>query len=325
MPVIPNMPKFPAGAGLRQEHAAQLRAEMEAKQAKVEAAVAEAVGAGSGGPQPGQEYTLHEGDTLESIARQVEQEPERIWSHEKNGDLRERRGTPGALQPGDALYIPLADQEGTGPVGQGDYVVRQGDSMASLAIDTGHFWETIWNAAANAELKEVRQNPYVLLPFDRVTIPEINPKTESGETEERHRFVRKGAPEILIIRFLRGDEPRANEPYLVDIDGTASEGVTDADGQVEIVIPPDARRGNMTFPSEGDEYELDLGHLDPITELSGVQTRLRNLGFFDELIDGEPSEALTKAIRAFQKDAGIEGTGELDDDLRAALVENHGS
>ena len=96
--------------GSRQDRAARLKAELDAKQSQAEVAQ-------TGAPQPGQEYILQEGDTLESIATQVEQDPEAIWSHDNNQALREQRGSPEGLQAGDTLFIPT-EGKGTGPVGR---------------------------------------------------------------------------------------------------------------------------------------------------------------------------------------------------------------
>lgn len=214
----------------------------------------------------------------------------------------------------------------SGPVGAGDYVVKPGDCLSSIAYDHGFFWETLWNDAANAALREVRQDPYVLLPGDRVTIPEKRRKDEDLAPEQRHRFKRLGTPETLVMTFRTGGQPRANQPYELYLDDKlAKSDVTDPNGRVELPIPPDAKEGRIRFPQTGDEYVLDLGHLDPLTEVSGVQGRLRNLGLYEGPLDGQPSPELTAAVRSFQRSQQLEPDGQLNDETRAKLREVHGS
>ncbi len=210
-----------------------------------------------------------------------------------------------------------------GPVGQGDYVALPGDCMASIAVDHGHFWETIWNDPGNSELQEVRKDPYVLLPGDRVTVPDKRRKDEQIAPEMRHRFVRRGAPENLIVIYKVEGEPRDNQAYVLDIDGEKFEGTTAPDGRVEVFIPPDATRGKIVFTESGDRYLLDLGKLDPITELIGIQERLANLGYFHGSHDGEMSDALRQATRVFQKANDMETTGEVDEATREKIREKH--
>jgi putative peptidoglycan binding protein len=67
-----------------------------------------------------------------------------------------------------------------------------------------------------------------------------------------------------------------------------------------------------------DEYELALGTLDPIDTDSGVNGRLRGLGYHFE---GDDPEA---AIRAFQKKEQLDETGAMDDQTREKLKEKFG-
>ncbi|MGC9973362.1 MAG: LysM domain-containing protein [Bryobacteraceae bacterium] len=46
------------------------------------------------------------------------------------------------------------------------HVVKQGDCMSSIADQYGFFWETLWNHERNAQLKERRKNPNVLMAGD---------------------------------------------------------------------------------------------------------------------------------------------------------------
>lgn len=215
----------------------------------------------------------------------------------------------------------------TGPVGSGEHVVKQGECISSIGKDTGHFWETIWNDAGNAELRELRKDPNVLLPDDRVSVPPLRRKEEPGNTEMRHRFVRRGEPAVFRVRVLDHDEPRANEPYTMRIDGKVFTGTTDAEGRLQCQIPSNARSGRLTVGAGEDqmEYEFELGHLDPVTELTGVQHRLTHLGFNCEGIDGVLGPRTRDALRRFQAKHALPESGEPDGQTRIKLREVHGS
>ena len=205
------------------------------------------------------------------------------------------------------------------------YIVKQGDCISSIAFKYGFFPDTIWNDSKNSKLKQDRKDPNVLLPGDEVYIRDKEEKEESCASEERHSFRRKGVPEIFNIQFKINDEPRANEAYVIDIDGELSEGQTDENGIAEIWIPPNAKKGKISFRDTGEEYELELGELDPITEISGVQQRLQNMGFYEGPIDGKMSEELEQAIRIIQERNDLEPTGKLDETTRDMIQEEHGS
>jgi hypothetical protein len=167
----------------------------------------------------------------------------------------------------------LRRQRQASPVGAGDYVVQDGDCISSLVARSGHFWNTLWTHPENRQLRQVRGDPAIPLPGDRLTIPPLREKKVPRETEEKHRFVRKGVPAKLRLRLMEPEDrracakppaykPRANQAYVLILDGRALHGQTDENRMIEIPIPPTAQRGRLTVGPDQAEFELALGSLD---------------------------------------------------------------
>ncbi|MHC4470024.1 MAG: peptidoglycan-binding protein [Planctomycetota bacterium] len=209
-------------------------------------------------------------------------------------------------------------------MGYRKHKVKQGDCISSIAYKYGFFPNTIWNDSKNSELKELRKDPNVLQPGDEVYVRDKEEKEEACASEQKHRFRRKGVPEELSIQFWAAEEPKANEPYALEVEGVFSEGQTGGDGVVAAWIPPDAKKGSIVFHEAGDEYELILGGLDPVSEISGVQARLKNLDFYEGPVNGTMNDQLEQAIRDFQQASDLASTGELDNDTREGIVKAHG-
>ncbi|MGQ9695033.1 MAG: LysM peptidoglycan-binding domain-containing protein [Thermodesulfobacteriota bacterium] len=200
-----------------------------------------------------------------------------------------------------------------------DYKVKQGDCLSSIATQYGISWDKIWNHPKNISLKNKRQDPNVLYPGDVVFIPDKEDKEESGRTEQKHRFKKKGTPSKMRIRMLKNDKPRSDEPYRLNIDGIWREGTTDGDGYIEASIPSNAKKGILYLgePGKEDIYHFNFGHLDPIDTEDGVRERLKSLGF---RID----QNLSQAICSFQKKEGLQVTGQMDETTKARLKEQFG-
>lgn len=201
-----------------------------------------------------------------------------------------------------------------------EYKVKLGDCISSIADKHGLFPDDVWNDAKNNKLKEERKDPNILMPGDVVHVREKEEKEESCASEVLHRFLRKGVPSMFNLRLLAGDAPRADEDYVLDIDGALFSGKTDADGWIKHPMPAGAKRGKLTFDEE-EEYDLDLGALDPVTDEQGLAQRLGNLGY----MGGEAGDDLEAALKQFQRGHGFEETGKVTDETRDAIVAAHGS
>ncbi len=219
---------------------------------------------------------------------------------------------------------PLPEAE---PVGTGAYIVRKGDCTSSIAMDHGLYPETLWNDPGNTALREARVNMNVLLPGDRMHIPEKRLREEALAPEQRHRFRRRGVPEQLQIGFEDKDgAPYAGEAYTIDIDGLVREGFTDGSGFVREPIPPEARLAVIEFAERQETYEFTLGDLEPVDAVRGLQKRLKNLGFLAGRLSGAYDDATTAAVRDFQRHYALANTsGQVDAETRAQLVAVHRS
>jgi hypothetical protein len=201
------------------------------------------------------------------------------------------------------------------------HTIGQGESIPSIAVESGFFSDTIWNHPENAKLKELRKDMNVLMAGDEVFIPERELKEESGATEQKHRFKRKGEPHKLKLKLMAMGKPRANEEYVLDIDGQLIKGKTDAAGLIEQTIPGKARSGTLILRGGKEKQALNIGNLDPLEVVSGVQQRLNNLGFSCGTENGEMTELMTRALAKFQAKHDLPATGQIDDAVKAKLKE----
>ena len=207
------------------------------------------------------------------------------------------------------------------------HTIQQGECISSVAFRYGFFPDTLWNHPENAALKRLREDPNVLLEGDVVTVPDLDAGGVDAACEQRHRFRRKGVPEKLRLRIEDdAGAPVPNAPYTLTVDGVTRRGTTDGGGWVIESIPPDARAGTLLVgkPGEEQEHALELGRLDPITEISGVQARLRNLGYDCE-VTGRFDERTSGAVRKFQGDCALPVSGGVDDATRQEIKDRHRS
>jgi N-acetylmuramoyl-L-alanine amidase len=205
--------------------------------------------------------------------------------------------------------------------------VKVGECLSSIAADYGLLPDTIWLHPENAIIRSERASGNVLHVGDALYIPDIQIRLQKAAIGQRHTFRRKAVPEILRLYFHdQDDNPRANTPYRLFIDGAPRKGLTDAEGLLEEPIAPDAKAGTLYLggtDEDMEEYQLQLGHLPPDTTIEGVQARLWNLDFYHGERDGKLNEATRIALANFQLYYELNVSGELDESTLDKLNEVH--
>src|ERR1700761_5488689 len=126
-----------------------------------------------------------------------------------------------------------------------NHTVQNGDSVESIAYANGFFWETIWNAPENADLKQRRDSPNVLEPGDVVSVMDRRPREEKAAVDARHIFRMKGVPSVLRVRLLNAGAPRKALPCSIIAKGRTISTKTDEEGWLQVFLMPDVSEGTL--------------------------------------------------------------------------------
>jgi hypothetical protein len=195
------------------------------------------------------------------------------------------------------------------------HTVQQGDTLLALAVAHGlDTWEDIVNAAENASIKETLADPGIVKPGLNLFIPNKVLKQQPSAIDSKHPFTVKRAKAWLRLALKdAAGAALASCRWELSV-GTPATGTTAADGIVEAAVPIDTKSATLKVwitATEMQEWQLQCGWMDPISEESGVLSRLENLGFGSEL---------TAAVKAFQARTGLEVTGTIDAAFRTKLT-----
>ena len=262
------------------------------------------------------DYCVSQGESIGQLAARRGFHPTTIWRHPENAELRTRTRSPDHLLPGDRVAIPpLRPKSVAAGTGRSHRFVRKG-TLARLEI------RVLFR-------REPAEEPdFASVEDEAPTEGDFDPEEPCGEGEPP-------AP-VFVDEPSDGEQPLerpveavSNRRFILIVDGVhRADGQTDADGFVRAWVPSVARQGEIiTSPGEEDELRIRLafGGLDPLSEPTGVQQRLTNLGFACGPIDGRIEQRTRRAISQFQESCGSAPTGELDDQTRDTLRSVHGS
>ncbi|HEL3181662.1 TPA: DUF2345 domain-containing protein, partial [Stenotrophomonas maltophilia] len=108
----------------------------------------------------------------------------------------------------------------------------------------------------------------------------------------------------LVEQF--GLQGLAGKPYTLDIGGQRFEGELGSDGSLMHEMPEGAKQAKLkVFPFGADnhpwEWTLDLAAQKQTDEHTGLQSRLKNLGFYDGAVDGDFGQLSRMAMQRFHQ------------------------
>jgi len=211
------------------------------------------------------------------------------------------------------------------------HTVEQGEYLGLIARHHGFAsYTTIWNHDNNTDLRNLRQNPNILLPGDQVFIPDKLVKTAEAGSGKSTRF--KVVLDKVLLR-LKLDElfgqPLANVQCEIRVDGKTVKKTTDDSAIVEIEVTAAAQEAELVVKESGDRLEdvvipIKIGHLDPVEEQTGQIARLNNLGYFAGPIDEVDEQFLRSAVEEFQCDEKLTVDGKCGPKTQAKLKAIHG-
>lgn len=202
------------------------------------------------------------------------------------------------------------------------HFVCQGEWLALIASRYGVSPNKVWEHPENAALRQRKRTPNILHPGDHIYIPERTLASVSATTEARHRFRTRTTPTYLRIMIQDpAGHPYAQKRYRLQFDTEVLEGDTDRDGWISVVLPDGSSRGrlqvwvrdNNDFPPL--RWQVWVGALNPRSEITGVQARLRNLGFDVGPTDGVIGPRTRKAIRQFRLRHRLTEGDDINDSL----------
>ena len=224
------------------------------------------------------------------------------------------------------------------------YKVKQGDTISAIAKKNKVPAKKILDK--NAKTLEARESGDILLTGDELDIPAPEEKDESLKLEATNRFYIDQEHGEIKICFQKYNKPRKNLKYtpFFENSGISNKSFSlDGNGIALHEIDHDEKIGKIDLKPEEDsgyseeKYTLKIGELDPIDTLSGIQARLKNLGYYFEKAQSFPKSSAEKpykeeemdletknALAIFQIENELEPTGIFDDKTKEKLKVMHG-
>lgn len=209
------------------------------------------------------------------------------------------------------------------------YVVRRGDYLLKIAQQMGFDAATVWQDPKNAALRKSRPSMNVLCVGDVLYVPQT-PQREwmPVKVGSANPYVAKVPTVQVAVKFAYEGKPLASEKCTIRELPELGTLTTTSDGTLRFAAPVNLQLATVRFMGPGIVQPLSIGHLDPVSELTGVYQRLSNLAFvLDDPGDAGTvdEQSIREPLSAFESAEGLaDATGNLNDDVRAKLKTAYG-
>jgi hypothetical protein len=154
--------------------------------------------------------------------------------------------------------------------------------------------------------------------MERAVEPSLNPASVAPG-KEHYNVLRLPAHYVDIVLRHEYGQRLANARYEFEVSGKKIQGQTDENGRFQARVPAKEVEGKLTVwllendPEASLSWPVKINALAPVTEISGVQARLNNLGFNAGPVTGQMNATTKAAIIEFQELLEYEEpNGELD-------------
>lgn len=207
------------------------------------------------------------------------------------------------------------------------HTVIQGESISSIAKAHGFFdWNPLYNRPENAKLKELRPNPDIVYPGDKVYIPDKENQGIVVQVNQLHTFkIRKSRDTLKLKIAPTGDQVWSDRKVELELEDQTLESNIDTEGFVSFTLPHKTSDKALLLVYSAKDTEqpsyrvsLKLGQLDPIETPSGQQARLTSLGHESTGEDFEPE------IKDFQQNNNLISDGICGPITQQKLEETYG-
>lgn len=214
------------------------------------------------------------------------------------------------------------------------HTVAQGETLLRIARQYGYKTSTaLYNHPSNAEFKALRPDPNLIFPGDIIKIPQKTEKFMPLKTGSKNTFVVRDEKEYFRLKVAYDDgDDITGKRIVLNIGSQTIDTVLQSDGLIEVELNNnDALTGSVDlYLKAGDttptkSFAVQIGNLDPIDTLSGVQGRCNMLGFNCGKVDGVMGEKTRIGVKEFQYQHELEVDGIPGPKTKAKLQQVFGS